>query len=70
MSRNCPEEHRQGGDEHRDQDADPDGPTHQEFLDVRLANAESAERGCLGLAEEDEDGIKFVLMGYKEQYCQ
>jgi hypothetical protein len=70
VSRNRPEEQRQSGDKHRDQDTNPDGATHQEFLDVRLANAESAERGCLGLAEENKDGVKFVLVGYKEQYRQ
>lgn len=43
--------------------------SEKQLFDVRLSNAECAERCCFGLSEEDKDGIEFVLVGNEEKDC-
>jgi len=62
MAWNCPEQHRQSCCERGDKYSDPDGTTHEEFLDVGFADGQCSERSGLRLAEENKDGIKFVLV--------
>lgn len=62
MAGHGPEKQRQGCNERRDEHADPDGAAHQELLHIWLADGECAERSCFGLAEEDKDRVKFILM--------
>jgi hypothetical protein len=48
-----PKEEGEGDDKGRDEEGDPDGASKEELLYVGLADAERAEWGGLGLAEED-----------------
>ena len=57
-----PEEQRERRYAGSDEDADPYCAPEEELLDVWLADAEGAERSRLGLAEEDKDGVEFVLV--------
>ena len=62
-----PEYHRQRDCARSDKDRHPDRTPEQELLDVRLADVESAEWRGLGLAEENENRVKLVLMRDEEE---
>lgn len=62
VSRHSPEQKGQRCCEYSDEDRYPDCTSKQQLLDVGLAHGKCAERRGFRLVEEDEDGIKFVLM--------
>ena len=62
-----PEDERQRDGDRGDQDSDPYRTSEQQLLDIRLADVQRAERCGLGLAEEDEQRIKLVLVGDEEE---
>ena len=68
MTGNGPEEHGECGHDQDDNDRHPDGPADEHALDVWLADCECAEWCGLGLAEEDENGVKCVLVRDQKQY--
>lgn len=67
VARHGPEYHGQGHRAGRDERGDPQRPSDEELLNVRLADAERTERCGLGLAQEDEDRVQFILMRNKEE---
>lgn len=67
MPGNGPEEERQRRDDDRDNDGNPHCTSQEQIPDVRLANSQGSEGCCLGLPEEHEDGIQFILMRDEEK---
>ena len=62
MSRYGPEQQSKCRNARADENADPDCSTQEEFLHIRFANAKCTEGCRFGLAQEDEDWIKLVLI--------
>lgn len=67
VSRDSPEDHRQSYSARCYEHRDPYCATKQELLDIRLANMKSTEGGRFGLAKEDENWVKLVLMRDEEK---
>ena len=67
VSRNSPEQQRKSSDTCSNQHANPNRSSQQQLLDIRFSNGECSEGCRLGLAHEDEDRIKLVLMGDEEE---
>lgn len=63
VTRHGPEDEGQGCDTCGDEHANPYCATDEQLLHVRLFDAKGTEWGRLGLAEEDQNRIKLVLMG-------
>ena len=67
MSWNGPEEKSKSSDKGGCYHRHPYRTADEQLVYVGLFDGERAERGSFGLAEEDKDGVKFVLGGGDEE---